>query len=267
MGKCLTPIKLKQETNIHTVPCGKCYDCYQRRISQWSFRLMQEEKKSSSAFFITLTYSDENLPKTETNQATLDKRDLQLFMKSLRKKNRNKIKYFVCGEYGDHTERPHYHMIIFNAAEKTIQPTWEKGQIHFGKVSNASVGYTLKYMQKQGKIPKHIKDDRKKEFQLMSKGLGLCYITNNSSKWHLNDLENRLYLNIEDNKKISMPRYYKDKIYNKEQRGILKAFHTEKLTKELKDLAYSEHVNKYAKSVKNTIILNKQKVSKKTRLL
>lgn len=260
MGKCLTPIKLKNETNIHTVPCGKCYDCYQRRISQWSFRLMQEEKKSSSAFFITLTYEKQHLPKTQTNQATLDKRDIQLFMKQLRKKNREKLKYFVCGEYGSNYERPHYHMILFNAKEKTIQPTWQKGQIHIGKVSAASVGYTLKYMQKQGKIPKHFKDDRKKEFQLMSKGLGLSYITKNISKWHLNDLENRLYLNIEDNKKIAMPRYYKDKIYTKEQRGQLKAFHTEKITRELIELAYSDHVNIYARSIKNSIEHKKQKL-------
>jgi len=34
-------------------------------------------------------------------------------------------------------------------------------------------------------------------------------------KWHKSDLENRMYVNLEDGKKIAMPRYYKDKIYTK----------------------------------------------------
>lgn len=33
-------------------------------------------------------------------------------------------------------------------------------------------------------------------------------------KWHKADLLNRMYVNLPDGKKASMPRYYKDKIYN-----------------------------------------------------
>ena len=32
-------------------------------------------------------------------------------------------------------------------------------------------------------------------------------------KWHKDDLENRMYCVLRDGKKISMPRYYKDKMY------------------------------------------------------
>lgn len=167
---------------------------------------------------------------------TLDKTDLQKYFKRLRKANRNQLKYFAVGEYGGHTERPHYHIILFNAKEKTIEYAWRKnekqiGQVHFGKVSEASVGYTLKYMAKLGKIPKHAKDTRKKEFQIMSKGLGKNYIEK-LRDWHHNDIEQRMYCNLKDGKKISMPRYYKDKIYNTEQRGRLKAYHTQKIQEE-----------------------------------
>ena len=48
----------------------------------------------------------------------------------------------------------------------------------------------------------------------MSKRLGDNYITKQMIKWHKQDLEKRMYVNILDNKKIAMPRYYKDKIYN-----------------------------------------------------
>lgn len=37
-------------------------------------------------------------------------------------------------------------------------------------------------------------------------------------KWHKADIGNRMYITIEDGKKISMPRYYKNKIYHEEER-------------------------------------------------
>lgn len=41
-------------------------------------------------------------------------------------------------------------------------------------------------------------------------------------EWHKADLDNRMYLPIEDGKKIAMPRYYKLKLYSDEERGYLK---------------------------------------------
>lgn len=99
-------------------------------------------------------------------------------MKKLRKANPDhKLKYYLCGEYGGKTFRPHYHLILFDAVLPTIQKAWEHGSIHYGAVSGASIGYTLKYMAKPGKIPLHQNDDRVPEFSLMSKGLGKNYLT------------------------------------------------------------------------------------------
>lgn len=193
----------------------------------WSFRLLQEDKHSLSSHFITLTYDTSCVPITQKGYMTLDKRDIQLFMKRLRKENKEQLKYYLCGEYGSKTMRPHYHMIIFNVDIKTLQPAWKRGQIHYGQVSAASVGYTLKYMFKDHKIPIHKNDDRQKEFSLMSKGLGLSYLTKNMVKWHKADLLNRMYCNVEGDKKIAMPRYYKDRIYNRDERGQIKAKFTE----------------------------------------
>lgn len=156
-----------------SVPCGKCPMCVKRRVSQWSFRLMQEEKVSSSAHFITLTYDTPYMPLTDRGFMSLCRRDVQLFFKRLRKRNQNKLRYYIVGEYGGRTNRPHYHAILFNADLATISPAWDRGHVHFGTVSGASVGYTLKYMSKRKKIPMHANDDRVPEFALMSKGLGL----------------------------------------------------------------------------------------------
>jgi len=60
--------------------------------------------------FITLTYSDEHLP----SDNSLHLEHFQNFMKRLRKKYGENIRFYHCGEYGEQTQRPHYHACIFN---------------------------------------------------------------------------------------------------------------------------------------------------------
>lgn len=181
---------------------------------------MQEDKRSDSSLFITLTYDTKHVPITRNGFLQLSKRDVQLFFKRLRKAhglakgtNAGSIRYYCVGEYGGRTMRPHYHVIIFNAKLELIQPAWQLGSVHYGEVNGASVGYTLKYMTKAPKIPMHRNDDRQPEFSLMSKRLGDNYLTPKMIQWHKDSLNERVYLNLEDGKKIAMPRYYRNKIY------------------------------------------------------
>lgn len=176
---------------------------------------MQEQKQSVTAHFITLTYDTKHVPITRNGFMELKKKDLQLFFKRLRKAQGPalQIKYYAAGEYGTKTKRPHYHIIMFNANIALISPAWNLGEVHYGEVTGASVGYTLKYMSKPSCIPMHRNDDRLKEFSLMSKQLGANYLTPQMITWHTNDLVNRTYCNLTDGKKITMPRYYKNKIY------------------------------------------------------
>jgi len=227
---CLTPFTTRNKLGQSVpVPCGKCPDCKGRRASGWSFRLMQHEKDAMTAQFITLTYDTSTVPITRNGFMSLDKRDLQLFFKRLRKSqgkdsigaNMPPIKYYAVGEYGTKTKRPHYHIILFNACQHLIQPAWGKGHVHYGTVSGASIGYTLKYMMKEPKIPMHRNDDRLREFSLMSKGIGENYLTNKMVLWHHADMINRMYVTTQDGKKVSMPRYYKDKIYVDVERKVI----------------------------------------------
>lgn len=215
------------------VPCGKCPACRKRRVSAWSHRLMQEDKVSTSAHFITLTYDTTHVPISRNGFMSCKKSDVQKFMKRLRKADINAtrtIKYYLCSEYGGKTKRPHYHAIIFNCTDVyLIESTWQLGTVHYGQVTGASVGYTLKYMDKPKKIPAHRNDDREPEFGLMSKGLGLSYINEQSIKWHKQDAINRMYIPIEDGKKISMCRYYKSKIYEETERQIIGKIQRERL--------------------------------------
>lgn len=256
---CMTPFarKDKMTNTCQAVPCGKCPDCKKRLVSGWSFRLMQEDKRSTSALFITLTYDTATVPITKNGFMELSKSHIQKFFKRLRKNHeglhstllrngtridvQQPIKYFCVGEYGGRTMRPHYHIILFNASIELIHQAWgydkkilvygEKefkvryhqslGHIDYGNdagVCGASIGYCLKYVMKPGKIPMHRNDDRQPEFRLMSKRLGENYLTWETCEWHLKKFLTGMYLTIEDGKKIAMPRYYKDKIYSEADR-------------------------------------------------
>ena len=77
------------------VPCGHCLACRIARTREWTVRLLHESEFWEDTSFITLTYDDEHVPVTyyaedEFGSArggfTLRSRDLQLFMKRLRKK-------------------------------------------------------------------------------------------------------------------------------------------------------------------------------------
>jgi len=231
------------DTGYIPFPCGKCPPCIRRRVSGWAFRLNKQSEQSNSAHFVTLTYNEEHITKTKNGLDTLVKADLQKFFKRLRKLTKEKISYYAVGEYGTDGQRPHYHVILFNTNPKIVENAWtindvSIGNIHFGDVGEASVGYTLKYISKEKKIPMFQGDDRQKEFALMSKGLGKGYLTEQMVKWHKRNIENRVYLPLKDGKKAAMPRYYKDKLYDKGQKfriGVFMRATAEELEKALEN--------------------------------
>lgn len=278
-SRCITPFQVRDKITNQwmALPCGKCPNCMKRRTSGWSFRLIKEGERSETALFVTLTYDTKYVPLTKNGFMSLNKRHIQTYMKRLRKLSDKKLKYYVCGEYGSKRDRPHYHMIIFNADAEKVERAWSEykagfgyvpfGSIYIGEVNEASIGYTLKYMQKPGKIPKHCNDDRVKEFSLMSKGLGANYITDNMKKWHFNNMVNRMYVPLPGGKKIAMPRYYKDKIYSETQKLLinnhLKIIMSDEAVKAELDLVkefgdYAEkvlverHMSSFEKMYKNT---------------
>ena len=166
---CDTPfvkqVDTKHGLEVMEFPCGKCLPCKQNNKKQWIFRLEREQLEAEISTFVTLTYEAEHLPFSYTERGreilsiepTLDYRDVQKFFKRLRKRHPyNKelpIKYFVVGEYGTENSRPHYHTIIFNAQEKDIVASWDKGMVHCGDVTIASITYCLNYMDKGSNPP------------------------------------------------------------------------------------------------------------------
>lgn len=123
--------------------------------------------------FITLTYNDDHYPEN----GSLNKKDWQDFMKRLRKDTPKKLRYFMCGEYGEPGDgrdqtisalgRPHYHAIIFghDFADKevhsenhqgdivyqsdTLAALWPQGFNTIGEVTFESAAYVARYVTKK----------------------------------------------------------------------------------------------------------------------
>lgn len=114
------------------IPCGKCVGCRLKYSRDWANRMMLELEYHDSAYFVTLTYNDAHVPRSyfgdpATGEAlpslTLCKRDIQLFMKRLRAAHReDNIRFYMVGEYGPTTYRPHYHGILFGLHLEDLTP-------------------------------------------------------------------------------------------------------------------------------------------------
>ena len=153
---------------------------------------MLEAAQHTDNAFVTLTFDEEHYPKDHS----VKPRDIQLFMKRLRYLCPSlKLRYFACGEYGDYSMRPHYHLAIFGYPSCSrgisrfsrhsgsccpscdiVLKAWGQGQVILGTLETKSAAYIAGYVLK-----KLTKDDdprlegRRPEFARMSlrPGIGL----------------------------------------------------------------------------------------------
>lgn len=146
-------------------PCGHCYECLSKVRNDWSIRLQEQLIDTPIAYHAILTYDNEHLKRSKSGLATVCKKDVQDFLKRLRHKITN-FKYFCVSEYGEITQRPHNHIIIFNVplmddriyhndlhvwtSEKLrslIEASWQQGFVRYRSSyisSSAQLHYVLK---------------------------------------------------------------------------------------------------------------------------
>lgn len=161
------------------LPCGQCIGCRLERSRQWAIRCVHESQMHEFNSFVTLTYSDENLP----TLGSLFYRDFQLFMKRLRKRlaaagrqreSRSlpggevpRVRFYMCGEYGEKLGRPHYHACLFGVwfddreywrkspsgallyRSALLEELWPHGTAEIGDVTFESAAYVARYIMKK----------------------------------------------------------------------------------------------------------------------
>lgn len=162
------------------LPCGTCILCRQEHARQWAVRITNEAQLHEQNCFITLTYDDEHLPEFSSLssnsknkhpwQQPRDRKHTQKFIKRLRYYLADHydqiIRYFLVGEYGDETNRPHYHACIFGHAfiedriilrqtptmlwtNPVLQEAWGKGHVSVGALTFQTAQYTASYVTKK----------------------------------------------------------------------------------------------------------------------
>lgn len=113
--------------------------------------------------FITLTYAPEFLPPN----GSLSKAHAQKFMKRLRYKFGEGIRFLLCGEYGERNLRPHYHACLLNFdfddkvqtrvtdlghkvyTSASLAKLWRFGIHEVGSFSFETAGYVARYITKK----------------------------------------------------------------------------------------------------------------------
>lgn len=208
------------------VPCGKCNACLKVKRETWSHRLHCELKAADSAAFLTFTYDQLSLVyDIEKRTPALEKTHVQNLVKRIRKREWKKhrsqtIRYYGVGEYGGDTLRPHYHLLLFNFhldTLGTIADIWGKGHVDVGKVEPASIAYVTGYViNDAGQLDESV---RQFPFTVMSRGVGKQFLTPARIKYHKQNL--KPFAESQGNK-FPLSRYYKDRIFNKHQKELMR---------------------------------------------
>lgn len=230
------------QANGILIPCGHCIGCRLDYSRKWADRMMLELETQKKAIFLTLTYRNEDAHWTYFDNdfqpvfATLDKRDCQLFMKRFRKEfNDVRIRFFLAGEYGENTLRPHYHAIIYGIglsdivdcklfsrnnlgqrfySSQKLAKIWSHGHVLLSDVSWQTCAYVARYVTKKLSGQQKISYAERNvipEFSLMSRkpGIGADYLDLHP------DCLDYDFINLltpDGGKKIPIPKFYLDKL-------------------------------------------------------
>lgn len=135
---------------------------------------MLEALCHENSAFVTLTYSDDNLPRCLGDEPTLAPEHTQGWLKRLRSRSSpSRFRFYLVGEYGDNTHRPHYHVMLFGFPTclrgrtmrrgvslepqwadccdrcRVVGNTWGMGNVDLGQVTKDSAGYIAGYVMKK----------------------------------------------------------------------------------------------------------------------
>lgn len=149
---------------MQVVPCGNCLGCRQEQARQWAVRMVHEAQTRRLSWFATLSYSDKHLPQW----GELEPSHLRGFVDKLRLAYPlRSIAYYGCGEYGDTTFRPHYHVCLFGPEfldrkphpdkekpgvwlSESLEYFWDnKGACELAPLTMGSASYTAGYIRKK----------------------------------------------------------------------------------------------------------------------
>ena len=250
-GKKLKYEDIMYNPKVMLIPCGQCIGCRIRQREDWTTRIELEARDypKEEVWFVTLTYDEDHVPGMIVKTGEVMRKvqytwkpgesrpssvqillyeDIQKFLKRLRKAYRGKLRYFVAGEYGEQTARPHYHMILYGwrptdlknlykihhngyYTSKWLQDLWGMGQVQLAQAVPETYRYVAGYVTKKmyeidgKKANEYYELGQTKPFACMSlkPGLGDHYYQE-----HKEEIWRQGYIQCTNGKQAQIPRYY-----------------------------------------------------------
>ncbi|AXH76172.1 MAG: replication initiator protein [Microviridae sp.] len=245
-----------ERTRYVPVGCGKCIECMKQRSRGWQIRLTEEIRTDRTGKFVTMTFSEQSLMELEQAVHEKYKRQLEVMNKDLgtklqykeitgyeldneiatiavrrflerwRKEYGRSVKHWLVTELGEtNTERLHIHGIIWTNEPKDItEKIWKYGNLNKrdkdwrdNYCNEATVNYIVKYIHQTDENHKYYKP-----IVLTSAGIGKEYIKRPDIKKNTYKIGNtdETY-RTRQGYKMAMPSYYRNKIYNEQEREQL----------------------------------------------
>lgn len=220
------PPKIKDPRTAYiTAACGKCLECRKQKQREWLVRMSEELRSEPNAYFMTLTFSEENYNKIKSICNSEEENDIatkaiRLMLERIRKKTKKSVKHWFITELGhDNTERLHLHGIVWGIGTgKLVEDSWKYGMTFTGTyVNERTIQYITKYITK---IDKDHKDFQGKV--LCSAGIGANYINRGDAGKHTyKPGETIETYRLRNGAKINLPVYYRNKIFTEDEREKL----------------------------------------------
>lgn len=249
--------------NVLLLPCGHCAECLLAKRREWSVRCACEALDHDRNCFVTLTYDDLHLNR-------LNREDPLKFIKAIRNSG-FQVRYYGCAERGEHTLRPHYHIVLFgfmpedleyDGDSKSGQPLytskfldklWKKGRVAVQFFDSKYAGYVAGYTSKK------LGDPEAFTFMSTKPGIGYKYIHDHK------DIMLK-YGNIFGDfgfvKKSAIPRYFK-KILEKHGYGFYLDLISEEKLKKASTLQYKKARDHGLVRIEEAIFYNDHFATKK----
>lgn len=225
---------------VHT-ECGNCMECRTKKRRDWQVRLNEECRGTNKGYFITLTFAPEHLMKIAERKEVQEldgyEREnkicqiaIKLFIDRWKKHHKGKsVKHWFVTELGipkekkkyRGTEHVHIHGILWTEEEfneEILSGYWQYGFVHVGDfVSERTMNYVTKYITKQDKVHKAYKPKI-----ICSPKIGDGYFKRGDCERHeFRKEDTRVFYVMRDGKRITMPTYYKNKIWDDWEREQL----------------------------------------------
>ena len=195
------------------IPCCNCFNCRLDFQYQAIDRMYCAWKSHNVSAFVTFTYDDNHLIINDGfKNATLSKDDVHKYLDKIKHQLNIPFEYYLCGEYGDKFNRPHYHAVFFGLDyqlhKSFFENSWKKGSVKVLPCNAKAFRYVSKYItSSQGSNDSEYFDyGIIPPFRKMSRGLGLTQF-----KLHFNELCEYGYFFL-DGRKIKPNRYYFNKL-------------------------------------------------------